>query len=211
MFSAFPGMLVLVTAVSMDAFVAAFTYGTEKVKIPFWSVSILALLSAGILMVSLLAGTGLGNLLPEQITGQICFLLLFLLGLLKLFDSSFKAFLRKLKPSGKRLSFSLAGARIILDIYADPEKANGEDKGVLSPKEALFLGLALSLDSTAAGLGAGVGEASVLGLFLLSFLFGMLAVPAGNLLGRRLALKREFNLSFLSGILFMLLAVKRLF
>lgn len=210
MFSALLEMLVLVTALSLDAFVAAFAYGTDRVKIPVSSVFVLAFLSAGILMVSLLAGNGIGNLLPEAFTDMVCFLILFLLGLIKLFDSSLKAFLRKLEPAGRKLCFSLAGARIILNIYADPEKANEEDKSILSPREALSLGLALSLDSGAAGLGAGVLNPHVAELFFLSFFFGLLVVPAGNYLGNRLAKKRELNLSFLSGALLIILAVRKL-
>ena len=204
-------MTAFITALSLDAFMAAFAYGADRVKIPVSSVLVLTSLSACVLLFSLTAGNSLGALVPEYFAKGAAVVLLSALGILKLFDSSCKAFLRKLEPGGKKLSFSMAGIKVILNIYGDPEKANEEEKEVLSPKEAFRLGLALSLDSVAAGLGAGALRSSVWELFFLSFFIGLMAVLGGNLAGNRLAARKTDGLSFISGGLLLFLAMKELF
>ena len=83
----------------------------------------------------------------------------------------------------------------ILTVYADPSAANGEDIAVLSPVEALSLGLALSLDSAAAGFGAGMMVTHLPLTILLSLLLNTAAVLLGSFLGRTLALQSGFILA----------------
>ena len=79
-------ILILVTALSVDAFAAGFVYGVSKIKVPFLSVIIVTAISSLILVVSLLAGSLVSRLLPGNVTEYFSFLLLFILGLVKLFD-----------------------------------------------------------------------------------------------------------------------------
>ena len=71
--------LLLVTVLSMDAFAAGLSYGVEKVWVPFSSLSIIALLSGGMLTASLFAGNLLLSLIPDRLTKILSFLVLFLL------------------------------------------------------------------------------------------------------------------------------------
>lgn len=48
--------LLLVVALSMDAFVASFAYGAQRIKIPFSSAAIISVICTAMLAVSLLAG-----------------------------------------------------------------------------------------------------------------------------------------------------------
>ena len=73
--------LLLVTVLSMDAFAAGLSYGVEKVWVPFSSLSIIALLSGGMLTASLFAGNLLLSLIPDRLTKILSFLVLFLLAL----------------------------------------------------------------------------------------------------------------------------------
>ncbi|MFR0035242.1 MAG: manganese efflux pump, partial [Clostridium sp.] len=98
----------------------------------------------------------------------------------------------------------------ILTVYADPSAANGEDIAVLSPVEALSLGLALSLDSAAAGFGAGMMVTHLPLTILLSLLLNTAAVLLGSFLGRTLAKRSSLDLSWLSGLLLMGLALGKL-
>ena len=95
-------------------------------------------------------------------------------------------------------------------MYADPEKANAEDVSVLSPAEAFSLGIALSLDSAAAGFGAGMLDFSLIPALFLSLLAGAAAVAGGSLLGNLAAEKLNFDLSWIGGLLLILLAFSRL-
>lgn len=74
----------------------------------------------------------------------------------------------------------------------------------------MSLGLALSLDSIAAGIGAASSELSLPLTALLTFSISLLSVFAGCRLGRFLADRSGLNLSVMGGILLVLLAFAKL-
>ena len=94
-------------------------------------------------------------------------------------------------------------------MYADVEKANPDDS-VLTPAEALSLGTALSLDSGLAGIGAGMVSGHLWAAVLFSMAANVAAVAAGSSLGGLTARKINLNLSWISGLLLLLLAFGKL-
>ena len=60
MFSSWIEIVVLVIALSIDAFVASFVYGSNKVRIPLVSAWIITMLSTGILILFLVMGNIVG-------------------------------------------------------------------------------------------------------------------------------------------------------
>lgn len=207
----FPQLFLLITALSLDAFAASFVYGTDNVKIPAVSVAVISGLSTGILLFFLLLGKWFGALIPPDVTTVLSFLLLFLLGLVKLFDSTLKSLIRRSKSSSKKLCFSISDVNFILTVYADPATANREDIAILSPFEALSLGIALSLDSAAAGFGAGMMVLHLPATILLSLILNTAAVLLGSSFGRVIVKRSNLELSWLSGLLLILLACSKLF
>ena len=65
--------ILLVSALSMDAFVASFAYGTSKIKIPFKSAIIINVVCSVILGIALFAGNIISNFIPSIFTTSICF------------------------------------------------------------------------------------------------------------------------------------------
>jgi len=207
-------LLILVVALSVDAFAASFVYGADRVKIPVSSVLLIAGISSGILFLSLGLGDRVEDWMPEGAVRHASFFLLFLLAVIKLFDSSVKSLIRRMgtihKKMDKRLKVSVFNLHLILSVYADVEKANPDDS-VLTPAEALSLGTALSLDSGLAGIGAGLVSGHLWTAVLFSMAANITAVAAGSRLGRLTARKINLNLSWISGLLLLLLAVGKLF
>ena len=176
-------IMLLVTAVSVDAFAAGFTYGVSKVRVPFTSVLIVTGVSSLVLGFSLAAGSLLCRLVPGNMAQYVSFVILFVLGIVKLFDRS---------------------------RHEEAEQADKNQDAFVSAEEATVLGAALSLDSLAAGVGAGVHASQIPSAFLLSFLVGALAVEAGGLLGRLISTRCQSNLCWVSGILLIVLAFVKL-
>ncbi len=203
--------VMLVAALSVDAFVASFGYGTNKIKIPFRSSAIIDGTCTAFLAVSLLLGSLLRALIPPGVTETVCFIILFLLGLVKLCDSLMKDYIRKRKNIDKEITFSALNLKFFLRVYADPETADRDLSRVLSPAEALPLAIALSLDSIAVGFGAALTDTDLVRTLFLALLFNALAVRLGCILGNKIAEKVSFNLSWLSGLLLIILAVMKLF
>lgn len=182
--SDFFSIFFLVIALCADAFTASFVYGADHVKIPLLSASIITLLSTGILAAFLFAGNLLRPWLPENLAVWIGAALLAILGISKLFSAPTKTI---------------------------TQRANIQEPEILSPRESFFLGIALSIDSAAAGVGAGLTESSAAVLLGLTLLLGFLSIICGCRLGRLAASWTRLDFSKLSGFLLILLALLKLF
>lgn len=181
--SGFIELFLLVVALCADAFTASFVYGADRVKIPFLSAAIITFLSTGILAAFLLAGAFLRPIFPGNSAAFLGAALLFFLGLGKLM------------------------AKPVKDVA---HHANDWEPEILSPKEAFVLGIALSLDSAAAGIGAGLTEVSWPLLLTLSLATGYLAITAGSRLGRLVSSWTHLDFSRMSGLILILLAFLKL-
>lgn len=209
-FSAILEALLIVTALSIDAFVSSFAYGAGKIKIPPISLLVINLICSGSLVLALLFGGAVSYWLPAPLTSAICILLLLALGITKVFDSAIKTLIRKHSSFQKKIQFSLFHMGFILKIYANPEEADRDHSHILSPSEAAFLAIALSLDGLAVGFGTGLSHTGPLLVFLLSLAIGILAVLLGCSLGNRLSRKLFLDLSWISGALLIILAILKL-
>ena len=203
-------ILLLVIALSIDAFVAGFAYGVDKIRIPLMSMSVIGSFSAISLWISLLAGRGLLVGLSPGFARFISITLLFVVGLAKLFDGTIKCIIRRKEPMEKHLDFHMFDFRFLLTVYADPNKADKDKGGILSAKEACSLGIALSIDSMAAGIGAGIAAAPILFPVILAFIMGASAIGLGVFLGNRVAARYSLDFSWIGGFLLILLSVLKM-
>lgn len=184
-------------ALSVDSFIAAFSYGTSKIKIPLSSVGIISVTGSLITGLSMLAGSFVKDFIPPGFTTLLSFSILFLLGVLKLFESS------------------------------EPANADKDNSHSISAKEALSLSAALSLDGCAAGFGASLSAGTpaspgaaaagtvsslvpVAAVFLFSLIFGVFMVLAGSHIGNKAAGRLPIKPGIIGGLLLILLAVARL-
>lgn len=201
---------VLASALSMDAFVASLAYGSNKIKMPFLSAQIINVICSSILGISLLVGTIIRQYIPSSVTKVVCFIILFILGLVALLDGATKSFIRKHNNLSKKIEFSMFNFRFILNLYANPEDADVDESRFISPIEATSLAIALSLDGLAVGFGAALGNVNGLMVFLCSLVTNSLAVILGCYVGNKIAHKITFNLSCISGLLLIVLAFLKL-
>lgn len=190
--------ILLVVVLSMDAFAAGFSYGIEKVRVPFLSLSVIALLSGGMLTASLLAGNFLMSFISEALTKGISFTVLFLLSLYKFYDALPDLHSKKGKTdSGKFTTGTIS------------QKVNKEDKAILSCREGALLAIALSIDNISAGLCTGTVSLPSIILLLLTTAIHFFALRLGLLAGRMLSHKSQ-GFAWLGGAVLMLLAFLRL-
>ena len=200
----------LVLALSIDALLASFAYGSRKIRIPLKSLLIISFICTGILGLTLLLGTQISGFFNEQVAVWIGFAILFTLGVFRVFDSWFKNWLRKSGDSGGKIRFKIFSIKFILQVYSDPEKADLDGSRTLSIGEAAALAVALSLDALAAGLGVGLTGVVFLPIILIKFFMTAAAVFVGCKLGEKLVSKVHKDLSWLGGALLILLAILQL-
>lgn len=200
--------ILLVLALSLDAFVASIAYGTNKIKIPFISVAIINIACSSILAFSIFLGSIVKKMVPENITSVFSFLILLVLGVFYLFQSLIKAYIAK--PSNQNKEVQLKMSDLIINIYVDETSADFDNSKDLNPKEAIYLAIALSLDSLAVGFGSSLGNINYIQVILFSLFWGMMAIWLGLFIGKKFAENLNINISWLSGVLLMILAIKKL-
>lgn len=201
--------LLLVLSLCIDSFVASIAYGTSKIKIPRLSILIINIVCTLTLSFSLAIGSIFKNFLPGNVPAILGFILLMTLGIYRLFESLFKSYISKKFKEDTPLKFKLFDFNFVLEVYGDETKADFDKSKSLSPKEAFYLALALSLDSIAVGFGSSLCSINYIQVIILCFIIGILAVSIGIFIGHKFAEKSDIELSWLSGALLIVLAIIR--
>ncbi len=202
--------ILLVLTLSIDAFVASLAYGTNKIKIPIKSIVFIDIMCAIFLALSMLLAISFKKILPINVASTISFILLIILGIYYLFESIIKKYLNKKSSKKKQVKLKLFNLWLIIDIYIDETKADLDNSKTISLNEALYLAIALSIDSIAIGFGTGIGNINYFAVVILSLIWDIIAIWSGLFLGEKFIEKINVDLSWLSGILLILLAFLKL-
>lgn len=202
--------VLLVLALSLDAFVASLAYGTRKIKVPFISIMIINIVCTFLLTISIGGGSLTKKILPGNITVIISFIILMLLGIYYLFEGIAKAYLEKRLNKGKKLRLKVFDISFIVNIYVDETKADYNESKDLDSKEAIYLAIALSLDSLAVGFGSALGNINYINVIILSLIVGIISIWTGLFIGDKFAKRSKINLSWLAGIILIILASLKL-
>src|SRR5690606_9454010 len=126
----------LVLALSLDAFVASFAYGANKIEIPFTSIIIIDLVCVFFLAISVFFGELVKCFLSDYVTSIFCFLILFFLGVFYLFESIIKTYFKNKITSRSKVKVKLFDIWLIIDIYVDEIKADFDNSKRLNSREA---------------------------------------------------------------------------
>lgn len=200
-------ILLLLSVLCVDSFIASLSYGMSRIKIPFSSAITISLVGTALLSLSLFLAQIMSGLLPSDICRAVGVTLLLFLGLNSIFSNLLKAFVQKRQ---RQLAFKYGGIDFVLSLYLDETVADLDNSKVLSIREALILGAALSLDSLVTGFSVGLSVTHKPLVVVLSFAFGLFSVVMGQLLGGRLGAAKKPQLPFLSGVVLIMLAIIRL-
>lgn len=201
--------LILVSSLCIDSFVASIAYGTDRIKIPFYSNIVINLVCSLFLGISLTIGGFFKDFLSPTTASILSFVLLFSLGFFRLFESFFKTYIQKCSNTGAPLTFKVFDFKFVLEIYANETKADYDKSKKLTLKEAVYLAVALSLDSLAVGFGSSLVSINYLQVLILSFVVGTCCLFVGVHIGKKFIEKVDLNLSWLSGLMLIILAFIR--
>lgn len=211
------GQLFLCMAVSLDSLGVGIFYGIRRIRIPVFGFLLILASSVAVAAVSMTIGETLSMYISSSIVDFIGGCILVFLGLFSLYPKPSEKKAPKASKSSswkgktakhrnvKKLAFPLS-------VIRHAQKADLDQSGSISAKEALLLGTALSLDAFGAGLGAAIvgyppmSTALLIGVFSSFFLFA--GMKMGALFGEKkgsgkLALLPPFLLIFI-GVCYML-------
>lgn len=200
----FQGIL-LVTALSLDSFLASLAYAARRIHIPLKSALVIAGISAAFLGLSFLFSAQLSSFLSSAVASLCSGIVFACLSIYSLFQSTIKRLLRK---RSRGISLRYGGIRIVLDVYLDEKKADRDHSQTLSMREAAYLAITLSFDSLFSGLAIGFFLPHPLWIVAFDFLVALLSIYLPGIFAKCLD-RRSLDLDWLSAILFATLAVTR--
>lgn len=190
-------------AVCMDNFFASAGCSMSGIFIPKRCALLISAVGTGFLGISLCGAEVLKAILPEMVVRYGSFGILLLLGSSQFLKEMLTAFFRKHRPHWNWKALGL-----VIDICFDETLADTDHSKILSMREAVAYATALSLDSLASGLGAGILRSQMLSCLCLTFVSGYFLNVAGNKFGRKFQNRKNF--SWVGGALLLVLAFCRL-
>ena len=224
----------LAISTSIDSLGIGITYGIKNTKISHIGKIILLTISFSISSLAIGFGNIIKNIFSPFFTKLIGSFILIGMGLFIYYEarkkensnnnftkkSDVKTIYKNMKQSKiknneqKVYHFFIKFLGITIKIIKDPISSDLDKSNSIDSKEALFLGLALSLDSFCIGIGSSIiGINSTLSPILVSC-FQLIFISIGNFIGRKLYnfSKIPDNIwSILSSILLILIGICRLF
>src|ERR1700730_12198459 len=147
--------LVLGIAANLDNFGVGISYGVQKIRIPFFSNFLIALLSGIVTFISVVTG----HLLSQYITAANmlgALMIVVIGGWVGVHKATSDNSLPTAVPVMKTYSFDVKPMSCIVQITKNPSFADLDANGFISSKEAMALGLTLSFNCIATGVGAGL-------------------------------------------------------
>lgn len=203
-------IFLIVLAVSIDSFITSFSYGISKIKIPMVPALLISGIGSCLLGISMFFAGFISNFIPPYAGKITSALLLFIIGTVSVFSELIKRILRKNKGK-KQLNFNCSGIDFVISLYLDETTADIDGSKSLSVKEAFFLAIALSADNLVTGFSAGLASDNKVLTIAFAFILGLAAICLGSLSGRLFCNGKKCDMSYISGIVLILLAVLRFF
>ena len=178
--------LVMAAALSFDALASGFAYSINGTRIRFMNIMLINVIDAACMGVSLFLGKIICGYISVEFAHFACFVILISLGLFKVIQFFVKKGKTK-KPT-----------------IAKPE---------ISVIETLFLAIALSIDGIGVGLGTAIDNATTtfcIAVVGFSLITDVLFLVIGQILGERTTKLAVFDLSWLSGVILISMAILNL-
>ena len=224
---------VLCFSSNVDNFAVAVAYGVKKLRIGVLSNCLIALVSALGTLLSLSVGAVIERYLPDPVANVIGSGVLIAIGVLGIWDTLEREKKRNTsKLRENRRSLVAAGghstAYLSQDAQSDdqldmnalsyesflenPEIADVDRSGSIDVKEAIALAFGLTINNLGTGVGAGISGLNIAFTTILTFVFSILGVASGYLLGDRFTTKMTgVSAGVLSGLMIIALGVYEYF
>lgn len=176
---------------TLDSLGIGITYGLKNTHILFGAKIILFLSSFLVTILSLLFGDCLAYFLPDSITNVLGSIVLILIGSFMIFScfkkEKVKTNINESKTDTQKVyKFFIRFLGITIQIIRDPTNSDFDNSNNIDSKEALFLGIALSLDTIGIGISSSMLEINYFFLPLLVAIFELFFLSFGSFLGRRI-------------------------
>ncbi len=207
-------LIILALALSIDAFGIGISYGFKKIKFDFLSILVISMISLVFSSLSIGFGNIIEDIFSEKFLGFISILILVLLGIFIIKKGLEKEENQQdnINNMPKDISFFIKGLGLTIKIIKNPSSCDLNNSFKIEAKEALFLGIALSIDAIGTGIAVSSfdGYAILFPIFIVIFQLSFLFL--GSLLGSLTKFSKldESKISMISGLTLIFIAILRL-
>ncbi|MDF2629570.1 MAG: hypothetical protein K0R39_3401 [Symbiobacteriaceae bacterium] len=218
-------LALLALALSLDSLTVGLLYGVRGIKLPWAAMLVVSGASGLLLSGAMSGGRVLSDALPAGIAQRLGALLLVGVGLwitYQTWRSHGRPGAKAPRPADPEPSPPIPGGPlkvwrlrlgsigVVIEILREPGAADLDRSGHINLTEACFLGIALALDSVAAGLGAAMAGFSPLGLPLAAAGGSLGLMLLGSRAARLLPFKLEGPWAMLHGVVLVALGLYRM-
>lgn len=202
-------LFLLALTLSLDSCSVGLTYGLRKVRIPAKSIIVISLCSAAVMILSMGIGHLIAQIFSPALATKIGGAVLVGIGawvLYQFFQEDKKE--EQLVEETTVWNLEIRSLGIVIQILRKPTMADFDKSGIISGIEALMLGLALSLDSFGAGIGASLLGFSPVVLAILVAVMSSTFLTLGMKVGMWFSgVSWLQRLTFLPGILLIIIGI----
>lgn len=135
-------IILLATAVSIDALAAGTAYGTKNIRVPLFSLIIIGTITGLLTVGAMVSAQFVGEVINSSLLAGLGAVLLIALG----FWNIMIEYLSRITNKYDKQSTQSLGSMII-DVMAQPEMADSDKSNSISYIEAIYLGIALGMDN----------------------------------------------------------------
>lgn len=211
----FINYIILALSVSIDSLGIGITYGLKNTVITNTSKIILFIISVLVTILSICFGNFLNTILPKTFTNYVGSFLLTFMGIWVIYQSfNKKSTSTKTESKTTTYQFIIKSLGITIQILRNPISSDLDNSKKITPKEAIYLGIALSIDSICVGIcSSAIGLNSII-FPLLVACFQLFFLSFGRFLGDKITniSKIPENIwNVFSGVLLICIGVSKFF
>lgn len=204
-------ILLFSMALSTDAFGIGVSCELRNIKAPVTARILICIISVFVTGIAVFMGSVLSGIIPLWLGKLVGALMLFALGGYVIFGALSE---KEAKPKKQNiLNLVVKPLGITIRIMRNPVECDMDHSSTIDMAEACYIGFAISVDSFAAGLGAGVSGASGMLVPIMCGICQMIFLCGGIGIGRKLHgmknVKQKY-FSVVSGIMLIVIAALRI-
>lgn len=187
---------------NIDSFIVGMSYGIKKSGIDLLKSTIISLVTLSGTVIAILMGTEISRFLPAAVTIIIGCTLLIGLGMYYIIKASVGYIRHKRKLSEMKTS----------ELADQANPISSSASSLLTVKEGLFLGLALSINNFGMGIGASMTGLKLIPTAIASLIVSVVFLYAGNVIGKtKMPHISDHAADFISGLILVGLGIYELF
>lgn len=194
----------LLLSLSIDFLIAGVTLALSNIKVPKKAIIFLSIINTSFLIISIIIGSIIIKYLNSNLIFLIPSFIFIILGIEKILETIIK------KLQSKKYQLRIFNTLFILQIYNNPNKIDLDKSKTLSIKELIILSLSLSMDNFVIGIGLSISSYSILFILISNLIISYLLFYLANRYFINFS-KSKDNGTLISGIIFLIIGIYRLF